>query len=284
MKRSALPHKPAISDRPNATASPEYIFKIAESGGERHRAFELLYNEYLRAGYVSQNPERTLCTDHHHLPETTIFLAKSGASVLATASTIRDSSLLGLPMDSVFKDELDELRTQNRELLEISSLASDRSQFSRNGIRHFITLVYAHSLFQNVHDVCIMVNPRHVRLYESLFGFEIFGSERYYPRVNAPAVAMRVNVLVARKHFTMNGLKNTLPENFANHYERRGISICNRIRCTLESGNLSGRNTRTVKEQPFRDFKPKIDNLSSHTLQCRNPNTTCCPDLFHIRN
>lgn len=228
------------SARPAArTDAFEYVFKIAESDQELRQAFGLLYHEYRRAGYIPQNPDRILYTTHHLHPETTVFLAKCDAEVLATASTIRDSGPLGLPMDKVFKDELDMLRARNRKLLEISSLASDRDRFSRTGIRHFITLVYAHSLFQDVHDVCIMVNPRHVRLYKSLFGFEVFGSQRHYARVNAPAVAMRVRVLDARKRFTLDGLKANRPGQFARHYAGRGICICENIRITLEEGKPS---------------------------------------------
>ena len=39
--------------------------------------------------------------------------------------------------------------------------------------------------------VVIEVNPRHVRYYERMLGFEVIGPERMNPRVEAPAVLLR---------------------------------------------------------------------------------------------
>lgn len=224
---------------PSPASSPQgdaagYVFKIAGSGRELIQAFHLLYEEYRRAGYVAESPHRLLFTRYHLLPETTVFLAKSGDEALSTATAVRDSRPFGLPMDDVFGEELDRLRQSRRSILEVSSLASNRRKFSRQGITDFISLVYAHSLFQDVDDICIMVNPKHVRLYMALFGFEIFGTQRHYARVNAPAVALRVDVREARMKFGERTPLCSRPAGLATLYASRGIDICARLRDTFE--------------------------------------------------
>jgi len=265
--------------------SDEYVFKIAESGRELIKAFHLLYNEYRRAEYVPESPSELLFTRYHLLPETTIFLAMSQDKALSTATVIRDSKRFGLPMDDIFKEELDGLRISRRKILEVSSLASDRSMFSRDRVRHFITMVYAHSLFLDVDDICIMVNPRHVRLYRTLFAFENFGEERHYPRVNAPGVALRVDVHDARRKFgndrSTAGLHSTC---LADTYSSRGITISGRMRKTFEGCPEKGRpwnpldaglanhilseKTTELKSLPpqWREF---LDNL--YPTACLNP-------------
>jgi hypothetical protein len=46
----------------------------------------------------------------------------------------------------------------------------------------------------DVDDICIMVNPKHVNFYKTMFLFEDFGPERFYDKVGAPAVALRIDM------------------------------------------------------------------------------------------
>ena len=43
-------------------------------------------------------------------------------------------------------------------------------------------------------DVLIEVNPRHVRFYERMLGFERLADERLDPQVDAPAVLLRLDL------------------------------------------------------------------------------------------
>lgn len=277
--RPSKPTAPSYHDGHDITPSG-YVFKIADSGNELIQAFHLLYHEYLRAGYVAENSSRLLFTKYHLLPTTTVFLAFSEGEALSTATSVRDSGAFGLPMDDIFRIELDELRNQHRRILEISSLASDRNRFSRDRIRHFVTLVYAHSLFQDVDDICIMVNPRHVRLYMKLFGFEIFGEERHYARVNAPAVALRVAVREARCRFGKGDTLRVGPEELADAYAGQGISICDSLRNALD-GNACG----TCRLNPLdsklarRFLADSASVLHALTPQCRNIIAHLYPDV-----
>jgi hypothetical protein len=196
-----LPFTSEIS--PQAVCRPDpdridYVFKIADCADELLQAYHLLYHEYLNAGYIRESPHKLLFTTHHLLPRTTVFLAKSEKTVLSTATLVHDSREFGLPMDALYTPELAALRGQNRQVLEICSLASNRRNFSRRGIQNFTRLIFLYCVFLDIDDVCIMVNPKHVHLYKNRCEFEVFGEEKYYPRVNAPAVALRADVHAVR--------------------------------------------------------------------------------------
>lgn len=198
-----LPFSDAMSPQalcgPGPNQEVDYVFKVADRADELLQAFHLLYQEYLSAGYTRESRHRLLFTAHHLLPQTTVFLAKSGETVLSTATLVHDSKPFGLPMDALYADELKALRRQSRKILEVCSLASCRRKFSRRGIQNFTRLIFLYCVFLDIDDVCIMVHPRHVHLYKNRCEFKMFGEEKHYPRVNAPAVALRADVHAVRK-------------------------------------------------------------------------------------
>jgi hypothetical protein len=85
----------------------DYVFKIADCTDELLQAYSLLYKEYLNAGYVQEDPHELLFTPHHLLPQTKVFIAKSAATVLSTATLVHDSRQFGLPMDALYPNPLD---------------------------------------------------------------------------------------------------------------------------------------------------------------------------------
>ncbi|WP_051822534.1 N-acyl amino acid synthase FeeM domain-containing protein [Desulfonatronum thiodismutans] len=203
----------------------DYVFKLADDPDELCQAYHLLYREYLNVGYIQESPGKLLFTPHHLLPTTTVFLAKSQEAVLSTATLVHDSKPSGLPMDALFHAELDTLRAQNRRILEVCSLASDRCAFSRRGIQNFTKLIFLYCVFLDIDDVCIMVNPRHVHLYKNRCEFEIFAEEKYYPKVNAMAVALRANVHKAREKLDRVYLKFSYQHKLFSHYLSLSIAL-----------------------------------------------------------
>ena len=45
-----------------------------------------------------------------------------------------------------------------------------------------------------INDICIIVNPKHAKFYRRILFFEDLGVEKNYPRVEAPAIALRLNI------------------------------------------------------------------------------------------
>ena len=215
----------------------DYVFKIADSTDELLNAYNLLYHEYLHAGYIKENKNKILFTKHHLLPKTTVFVAKSGKTILSTATLVRDSKQFGLPMDELYGTELKRLRSEQRKILEVGSLASNRYQFTRSGIQNFTKLLFLYCVFLDADDVCVMVNPKHVPLYKRLCDLEIFGEEKYYPKVNAPAVALRADVSRVREKLHRKGLMASYREKLDSHYLSLKIGLCAKITDIFKNNN-----------------------------------------------
>ena len=168
--------------------------KIAEIRGEWHQSFALVYKEYLEQGYIKQaHPSGLSYTIYNFLPPTCVFIFKSYLNVISTLTQIFDSPEFGLPMDVLYHDELNTLRDQGRIVTELSALATPKEARWCNLMVYLSKTMFEYSRMTNVNDICIMVNPKHVRFYKAIFLFEDFGEEKYYETVGAPAVALRIN-------------------------------------------------------------------------------------------
>lgn len=169
--------------------------KIAGDMDEYKQAFSLVHDTYLRMGYLSTpKPHGMLFGIHNLLPETVIFVAKSYLTVISTLTEIFDTELFGLPMDELYRKELDGLRSKGRKIVELSALVTPVNFRWMNVFMYINKIMFQYSSDRGVNDLCIAVNPRHVRFYKHILLFEDLGPERYYPKVNAPAVALRMDM------------------------------------------------------------------------------------------
>ncbi len=169
--------------------------KMAETIDEYEQAFSLAHDTYLKIGYLGAPKDHgMLFSVYSLLPETVVFVAKSYLTVISALTEIFDTPLFGLPMDDLYRAELDELRAQNRKIVEFSSLITPQNLRWRNIFMYLNQVVYQYSTHCEVNDLCIMVNPKHVRFYKEILLFEDLGPERHYHKVNAPAVALRINM------------------------------------------------------------------------------------------
>ena len=215
----------------------DWLFKIADSRDELREAFHLLYQEYLQAGYVKPREDRLLRTAHHLQPETIVLTAKSGRSVLSTATIVFDSTTAGLPMDALYGSEINTLRRQDRKVVEVCSLASNRHAFTLGGIHNFTRLLFLSCFFLKVDDVCVMVNPKHVPLYKRLCDLELFGEERHYDKVDAPAVALRTDIRKARQQVARSCSMREFGARLEAHFLSERIGLCDGILDILRGGH-----------------------------------------------
>lgn len=188
LRRSAmLKAKLEDIDRPN--------IKIAETRDEWAQSYALVYKEYLASGYTKQpHPSEMHLSVYNLLPTTCTFIFRTYVTVVSTLTQIFDSELFGLPMDALYRSELDALRSQGRKIAELSALATPREARWFNLMVFLSKTMFKYSMLNNIDDICIMVNPKHVNFYKTMFLFEDFGDERFYAGVGAPAVALRINM------------------------------------------------------------------------------------------
>lgn len=210
-------------------------YRVARSQQELEKAYNLVYEEYLKRGYTKENASKLRLSIYNTLPQATTFIAASGDTVIATATVVPDSPL-GLPMDEIYRQELNKLRKQNKKICEISMLASNTELFEQ-GISMMLNakkLLFIFSLFKVIFDyaaqilrldyICISINPKHKLTYDFLL-FKDLGELKTYNHANgAPAVAKCLNLKTApeeckRKEseglYQMFMAKNTPPEKFS---------------------------------------------------------------------
>ncbi|GAB6059695.1 N-acyl amino acid synthase FeeM domain-containing protein [Desulfonatronum parangueonense] len=167
--------------------------KIAETQGELEQAYSLVYKEYLEKGYIKPHPSELAYNIYNFLPSTCVYIFKSYLTVISTLTQIEDSREFGLPMDSLYRREVDQLRNRGRKVTELSALATPKELRWCNLMIYLAKTMFEYSRLAKVNDICIMVNPKHVQFYKAILLFEDFGKEKYYPAVEAPAVALRIN-------------------------------------------------------------------------------------------
>jgi hypothetical protein len=188
LRRSAmLKAKLDEIDRPN--------IKIAETQDELAQSFALVYREYLASGYIqTPHPAEMHLNIFNFLPATLVYIFRSYLTVISTLTQIFDSELFGLPMDALYRPELDTLRSQHRKITELSALATPKETRWYNLMVYLAKTMFEYSRLTKVNDICIMVNPKHVTFYKTMFLFDDFGPERFYSPVGAPAVALRLDM------------------------------------------------------------------------------------------
>lgn len=166
-------------------------YAVADTSESRSAAFRLLYSAYRRAGLIDENPYGARVTPYHLLPTTQVFVARCRQEVISTLSLIVDGAL-GVPMQTVFGDEVHQLRERGIRFGEVSGLADRRRDFTRS-LSVFMNLTRLMAQWARRHgleQLLVAVHPRHARFYQRMMGFVEIGGERTYPSVkNHPAVA-----------------------------------------------------------------------------------------------
>lgn len=196
-RRAGGPSFPLETPERMALRAGALTFSLAQDMGDLLQAYALVYRNYLRAEYIGRHESQLRYGVCNALPETTTVVAKLKDRVVTTASIIFDSPL-GLPMDNIYQEEVDSLRTEGARICEVTMLADRR----RAGIRTIpsilkmfkLILHYAHNKGR-VTDILITINPSHEVFYTRYLPFEDFAGLRYYPSVkDAPALAKRQNL------------------------------------------------------------------------------------------
>jgi hypothetical protein len=164
--------------------------KIASERWEWESALRLVGANYQACGYETPMAQALRFTRYHALPDTMVFVAIHGGEVLLTFTLVPDNTVLGLPMESIYEDEIRDLRSNGRRIAEVTSLA-DRDLSQREFWQVFVALsrlLKQYHVRQGGDTWVIAVNPRHRSFYTRKFGYTRLGGCRSYPTVQgAPA-------------------------------------------------------------------------------------------------
>jgi hypothetical protein len=180
-----------------ARIAREIEVKIATKRQEWKEAFELVARNYQACGYEAPLASKVRFTPYHALPDTVTFIAKHAGKVVMTFSLVPDNTVLGLPLESIYEDEVRQLRQKRRRLAEIISLAADREVSMREFRQVFVALIklsFNYHISRGGDTWVITVNPRHRDFYTKAMGFAPLGPPRTYSAVlDHPAEAYYVD-------------------------------------------------------------------------------------------
>jgi hypothetical protein len=170
--------------------SQQFQIRLANALGSRESASLLIKKMYSWRGYdtsaLNQDPNKLTLAAHH---------IGNDSTVLGTLTLGWDSPTLGIAADELYHSEAESLRCQGKKLCDITRLAVDMDVKSRRLMPALFHIAYIYAMnIYSCTDTLIEVNPRHVVFYERMLGFKQFGPERICPRVNAPAVLLRLEV------------------------------------------------------------------------------------------
>ena len=186
--------------RDRQTTSVEY--KVAGSPTERRDAFGLVYEQYLKSGLSEPNQHRVRVTPFHLLSTTHVFVAYRSGQIIATMTLVGDGAL-GLPMESIYGDEVEARRAQGLRLSEVSCLADRRSDH-RHFLSVFVGLSRVMAQFarrQGYDQLLVVCHPRHAAFYQHYLGFAMIGSVARCPHVqNKPAVPLCLDFDYVDRH------------------------------------------------------------------------------------
>lgn len=164
----------------------QYKIRLATNEDRRKSASLLVEKMYHWRGYEAAVSER----DQYKIT----LVAYQDDKVVGTLTLGLDTPD-GLIVDQLYKAEADSLRAAGRKPCDITRLAVDQDIRSKSVLAALFHLSFIYG--RNIHhatDSLIEVNPRHVLFYEKMLGFVKFGQEKTCPRVNAPAVLLRLDL------------------------------------------------------------------------------------------
>lgn len=122
----------------------------------------------------------------------TTLAACAGDHVFGTL-TLGIDSPSGLLADTLYRDEIDDIRRNGGRICEVTRLAVESAFGSHEVLATIFNIAFI--LARHVHemtDLIAEVHPRHAGFYRRLMGYRIVGPERTCPRVGAPAVLMHL--------------------------------------------------------------------------------------------
>lgn len=159
-------------------------------------AWSLVYQRYSRMGLIDENPYGIHAVPSAVGEHACVLWGPEGPDVGYTMTLFRDNPM-GLALDSVYAQSLNELRRKGRRLFEVGMLA-DRRESAARGMGALFTMMRRaihYGLHNGLTDVVIGVHPRHAQFYVRYYGFEQFAEPTTYPLVrNNPVVPLRLRL------------------------------------------------------------------------------------------
>jgi hypothetical protein len=167
----------------------EYRIFRADDEGRQSKVEALIRQMYSWRGYgvgISGSRPRGV-------NDTTLQVCRDSELTVATM-TVRFDSEDGLLAEGLYPDEVQSVRNKDGKVCELTGLAISPHEDTTSILNALFQAAYLVVRDHKVTDVFAEVNPRHASHYQRLLGFQLVGTERTCPRVDAPAVLLHLNL------------------------------------------------------------------------------------------
>ncbi len=181
LKRTKLTQTPAEG---------RYSIKLVKSPEGLREACKLVHDRYCEIGLINPQEGGLWITPYQMNPDSraVIALMRINGEPIATATLVQDSPNLGLPSDKIYSKEINKLRSKNRSIVEITSLAAKPCKDAVNAFLHVFKWLGVYAIVKGYDDMIISVHPKHAPFYEDILLFSRIGGLKYYPGLKeAPA-------------------------------------------------------------------------------------------------
>jgi hypothetical protein len=183
----------ATPDEVHKGENGDLVTRPALDRAELESAYALVYHNYRPRDYIPANPSGLRLTIFNAFPSSITFVGVVRNEVVATVSLIPDTPI-GMPMDEIYRDEVQALRDVGRRLVEVTMLADRRLSARRSLVMvlGLMKLVFDYAaLSLKATDLCITFNPHHDKFYDQYLLFSPLGGLRAYPSVGGNAAIAR---------------------------------------------------------------------------------------------
>jgi len=182
-------------DQPPDADNTGLTYRPAGSLDDVVDAWRLVHETYVAHQLIPPHPSGLHTVPHALQSRSVVICGIIDNRVVSTLSAYMDQPQgPGLPLDSVFGDELDALRADGRSLMEMGLFADRRDQLGRSidALLELMRYVCYFGVAMGGTDGVIGVHPRHAPFYTRLFAFEPVGQVRPCPRVaDHPVLLLR---------------------------------------------------------------------------------------------
>lgn len=180
-------------DAEQQTAEPKmmvqqrnYKIRLAHSRRSFNSASMLVQRMYLQKGYDIPGLQK--------MPDRITLTASQDGTVTGTITLGIDAGN-GLLADENYKQEVDRLRAEGRQVCELTKFAVDQARGSKRVLAALFNVAYIFGrVLQKQTDVVIEVTPTHAKFYKRMLGFEQMGPKRLNSRVNTVGVLLRLEL------------------------------------------------------------------------------------------
>lgn len=163
------------------------VYRLAQSRSDFEGAFKVLQRRYRESGLTRDVGAKMRVMPYHLWPDTQVFVALDAESdrVIGSVSLVRDSSQYGLPMESTYREAIDELRQKRIRLGEVCCLCvgSEKAHSSGELFSSLTHIMMFHARHVGLDSLVAVVHPRHGKFYRLAMGFKEIGGLSAYRQV-----------------------------------------------------------------------------------------------------